>query len=310
MSRGRAAPGHLSIESYRVLRSGKLAPVELLDDLLAHLAEVCPGCAGELEELASGALGGELQEAVERGLEAALGAVPEPPPVSWQTMVDTYLALPHASRLAFLETDPWAVRVELALALVERARDLVAESRSDARELVDLAFAAAGHAANEIHALDSAPQLGVVDALTGAWAVRAEADLLDERPRPAQEALLTAQLLLLSGSGDPNVIGALAMTQALFEWKEDDTEASVRLLTEAAGLFRSAGEPRREALAWVRLAVVLEHADLGAEAEQAWARVQEIGRQEGFETNTRPNDTLLRDLLEHLSEEELGGEPS
>ena len=75
MSIGRAAPGHVSMESFRAMRAGKLAPVQLLDELLAHLTEVCPGCAGELEELASGALGGDLQEAVERGFEAA---VPDP----------------------------------------------------------------------------------------------------------------------------------------------------------------------------------------------------------------------------------------
>ena len=310
MSTGRAATGHVSTETFRAMCAGDLSPAQLINDLLAHLAEVCPGCAVEPGDLASGTTGKGLCEAVERGWQAALAAAPEPPPVSWEAMVNIYLALSHPSRLAFLDADPWAGRVELALALVERARDLVAHSRSAARELVELTFAASGRAANQAHPMGSAAQLAVVDALTGAWAVRAEADLLDERARQAQEALLTAQHLILSGSGDPNVIGALAMTQALFEWKEGDTEASVLLLTEAAGLFQSAGEPHREALAWTRLAVVLDHGGREVEAEEARARVQEVGRQKGFEVTAPTGDHVLRDLLADLDEKELGGEPS
>lgn len=187
---------------------------------------------------------------------------------------------------------------------------MVTESRIQARELAELALAAAGHAANAEGAEGSATRLSVVDAVAGAWAVRAEADLFDERFRPAEEALLTAQLLLGAGSGDPNLVGAVAMTQALFEWKLDDAEASLALFTEAAALFASAGEPRREALAWTRKAMVLEQAGRVIEARQALAKVQEIGRGAGLADLAHIHASLLLELLAGLGEDELGGAPS
>lgn len=310
-------PGHLRRERFRAVRANEAPVSRLIAELLLHLADLCPTCAEELaavvQDLASYQRSAEEHaEAVARALAAALEEVPAAaePASGWQAAVDGYLALPQAERLAALDADPRRGRVGLALSFVERAQSLVTEATGRARELTDLALAAAGHAANEDHGEGSPARCAVVDAVAGAWAARAEADLLDERMRPAQEALLTAQLLLAAGSGDPNLVGAVAMTQALFEWKLDDTEASLALLTEAAALFASAGEPQREALAWTRKAMVLEQAGRDGEAREALAKVQEIGRGAGLADLAHTRASLLAELLAELGEDELGGAPS
>lgn len=132
--------------------------------------------------------------------------------------------------------------------------------------------------------------------------------LADLCPTCAEE--LAAVVQDLASSGDPNLVGAVAMTQALFEWKLDDTEASLALLTEAAALFASAGEPQREALAWTRKAMVLELAGREGEAREALAKVQEIGRGAGLADLAHTRESLLAELLAELGEDELGGAPS
>lgn len=218
--------------------------------------------------------------------------------VDWQRLVDAYLALPGPERSERLADDPYARRLELALTLADRAAGALASSRGEARDLADLALAVvdqvleAGGLAAERGALAVA-----VDAAATAWAVHAEALLLDDDRERADLALLSARLLADNGSGDPLVAGAVAMAQALSHWVAGDLERTAGHLDTAVALYRQVGEARREALALLRKAMLLEGAGRTEDACQALGRVVELSRAGALSQDARELlDQLLREL--------------
>lgn len=199
--------------------------------------------------------------------------------VDWQQLADLYLALPPAERSDRLAADPHGSRLELGLAMVDRAAGALARSRAEAGELADLGLLVVDRAVEEGGVVAEPGGLAVaLDAAATGWAVHAEVALLDDDHERAELALLTARLLADHGSGDPLVAGAVAMAQALFLWVAGDLEQTTGHLDSAVALYRQVGEARREALALLRKAMLLEGAGRTDEARQVLARVVELSR--------------------------------
>ncbi len=218
--------------------------------------------------------------------------------VDWQGMVDGYLALPQEARRDSLAADPLCGRLELGLALADRASNLLGHSRADARDLADLALQAVDRTLAEGRAQGEPGALAVaLDAAATAWSVHAEVALLDDDRERAELALITARLLADNGSGDPLVAGTVAMAQALAHWVAGDLQRTAAHLDAAVALYRQVGEARREALALLRKAMLLEGAGRTEEAWQEIARVVELSRAGELSQDARE---LLEQLLQEL----------
>ncbi len=224
--------------------------------------------------------------------------------VDWQHLTDLYLALPPAERSDRLAADPNGSRLELGLAMVDRATGVLARSRAEAGELADLGLLVVDRAVEEGGAAVEPGGLAVaLDAAATGWAVHAEVALLDDDRERAELALLTARLLADHGSGDPLVAGAVAMAQALFLWVAGDLEQTAGHIDSAVALYRQVGEGRREALALLRKAMLLDGAGRTSEARQALARVVELSRTGTLSEEARG---LLEQLLAELGTGEEG----
>lgn len=249
--------------------------------ILRHLLAACPVCRGRLE--ASGWSGDRLERLVylpggsseaeptadrkggydygkafagaEQAITEFMTAVP-PPQVDPVQLMTELERIPRESQLSLAEEDERFVSPQLAQRLIEHSH---AARYADPEAMLHWARVArsiATHCSPE--SLGGAAKLSDLRALS--WAQYGNALRVMGRLRDAEEAMITAQGYLGTGTGDPTLKARLCEQIASLHIFQRRFDSAIALLTEAAEVYRQIGETHALARTLVHQAIALLYA--------------------------------------------------
>jgi hypothetical protein len=243
---------HLAPELVARLLSGRVEPDELARQVLPHLLAHCPGCQqvrDQLEELRRDVAHWDHLVALTEGPEA---------PGLWQRLAP----LPHAERLAAVESDPAFHTWGLCSLLLKLAGDATRERPDDAARLARLAVVVAGRLGDAYH------PAWVQDLRALGFVRLGDARRILGELASAANAFDTAKSLRLAGTGDPALEAEALTLEALLRRDQGRLADASLLLAHAHAIYSGAdplhgdpeaADPHQAALALAHRAWCLHH---------------------------------------------------